>query len=244
MPLQNLNVVLARPRFPENIGMIIRACLNMGCPNIRVVNPENWKPDKILLTATGKGEPFFQKLQIFDSLGEALADRHVAWGATARVGGWRREVWNCDDACGEIARQLANGMKVSLILGNEKSGLSNAEISLCAHLVNIPTYGELSSLNIAQAALIILYECAKMAKKLQKDNSAPNKARQVDLEKLNLLEGTLKDTLEALGCRKGKNPDYYFMAWHKMLGRLNLRVYEFDIWMGFCRKILRLCKKL
>lgn len=243
MLLQNLEIVLARPRFPENIGMVIRACLNMGCPNISVVSPEIWKPEKILLTATAKGEAFIEKLLIFDSLSEALARSNVAWGATSRTGGWRRDVWSCEEACAEIARQIASGSKVSLVLGNEKSGLSNAEISLCSHLVNIPLYGELKSLNIAQATLILLYECAKMAKNLQAPVITRQSEKSLDLAKLNLLEDTLKETLGVLGCRKGKNPDYYFLTWHKMLGRLRLRSYEFDVWMGFCRKILRICGK-
>lgn len=243
MLLQNLNVVLARPRFPENIGMLIRACLNMGCANIFVVNPEIWKPEKILLTATPKGEKIFRNMQIFDTLEDALAKSNYAWGATARTGGWRRDVWKCDDACAEIARQLAGGGKVALVLGNEKSGLSNMEISQCTHLLNIHAYGELNSLNIAQAALIILYECAKMAEKLQKQGISGESGKQLDMAKLNLLEAVMKETLGELGCRKGKNPDYYFTTWHKMFARLNLRPYEFDVWMGFFRRILRLCGK-
>ena len=38
--LHGLDVVLVQTRFPENIGMAARACVNMGCSHISLVEPE------------------------------------------------------------------------------------------------------------------------------------------------------------------------------------------------------------
>lgn len=40
--MQNIQVVLVRPRFPENIGMAARACANMGVSHLCLVKPELW----------------------------------------------------------------------------------------------------------------------------------------------------------------------------------------------------------
>lgn len=46
MLLDGVQIVLVKTRFPENIGMAARACANMGCPAIRLVDPERWDPGK------------------------------------------------------------------------------------------------------------------------------------------------------------------------------------------------------
>ena len=56
MLLQGLEVVLVKTRFPENIGMAARACVNMGCPTLRLVDPERWDREKARPLATPKGQ--------------------------------------------------------------------------------------------------------------------------------------------------------------------------------------------
>mgnify|MGYP000747911210 CR=1 FL=1 len=46
MSLDLLQVVLVQTRFPENIGMAARACVNMGSRSIRLVAPERWDREK------------------------------------------------------------------------------------------------------------------------------------------------------------------------------------------------------
>ena len=48
--------------------------------------------------------------------------------------------------------------KVALLFGPEDHGLSNKDLEHCQLLVTIPTHPEYQSLNVAQAAVICLYE--------------------------------------------------------------------------------------
>ena len=56
MSLDLLQVVLVQTRFPENIGMAARACVNMGSHSIRLVAPERWDREKARPLATPKGQ--------------------------------------------------------------------------------------------------------------------------------------------------------------------------------------------
>ncbi|MEZ4565410.1 MAG: TrmH family RNA methyltransferase, partial [Desulfobacterales bacterium] len=38
--LENIHIILNRPRFPENIGAVVRAMRNMGLSRLMVVDPE------------------------------------------------------------------------------------------------------------------------------------------------------------------------------------------------------------
>ena len=87
--LQGLDVVLVQTRFPENIGMAARACVNMGCGHISLVEPERWLRDKASPLATPKGQALLDGITIHESLAEAVADSALVIGTTARRGGWR-----------------------------------------------------------------------------------------------------------------------------------------------------------
>lgn len=239
--LKNLNLVLVRPRFPENIGMAARACANTGCECLTLVNPENFDLSKAEKTATAKGLLVLKSAKFAQSLEDALEESNTSWALSARTGGWRKEFSTPEQAAGKIARELLAGKKVALVLGNEKSGLDNSEVLACSWLVRIPVYGILQSYNLAQSALIILYETAKAANNLHYQTmERAIREKMITHKEIHLLESQFKAILIDLDCCQGKNPDYHFIIWQKMLRGLNLRRHEFDAWMGFCRQIRRL----
>lgn len=185
--LSNVQIVMVRPRFPENIGMAARACANMGVENITLVNPELWPelrpnlwpdlwPDlweenqheeaekyvnKAKNLATSAGVGIIEQIQTASSLAQAVAENTICIGTTARTGGWRQGILT-PEAAAQIAWQhlLQNG-RVAFVFGSEDKGLENQDIELCTHLVSIPTALSAASLNLAQAILILLYELRK-----------------------------------------------------------------------------------
>ena len=50
--LDNVTIVLVRPRIPENIGAAARAMHNMGIKDLIVVEPQNCDLTKVLKLAT------------------------------------------------------------------------------------------------------------------------------------------------------------------------------------------------
>lgn len=49
----------------------------------------------------------------------------------------------------------------AIIMGSEEKGLSNSVINLCDHLIKIPLYGKIESLNVSVACGTILYEMVR-----------------------------------------------------------------------------------
>ena len=242
MLLHNLRAILVKPRFPENIGKAARACANMGCESLGVVCPERWKAASVYSLATPKGAKVIDQCKFFPDLRSALATSHRAFAATARTGGWRKRVMTPENCAREAVDALRRGEVVSLVFGPEDKGLTNAEISICGNIVNIPAYGEASSLNLAQATLIILYECAKLYNLRACEARLPESER-VRMGDMESLEREFKDALILLDCLHGKNPDYYFSQWRSLLDRLNLNRKEYSSFMGLCRQIKNRLKK-
>ena len=66
------------------------------------------------------------------------------------------------DAKGDIPLYEASFKRpVALILGSEGAGISRSVKSLCDHLVAIPQWGEIGSLNVSAAAAVVLFEAVR-----------------------------------------------------------------------------------
>lgn len=242
-----LEVVLVRTRFPENIGMAARACANMGCSRLCLVAPERWEIEKARPLATPKGLPVLEAVRVAPSLAEAVAGSTLVLGTTARLGGWRRGVITPDMAGEAAGAALRAGGRVSLVFGSEDRGLSNEELLLCQRIVTIPTAGEASSLNLAQAVLILLYECRRASRGAPAGPGAEcpeSPARESQgggrritaAEQERLLEA-FKAMLLSLDALHGDNPDYFLLPWRRLFGRASLRRHEYDALMGLCRQV-------
>lgn len=234
MLLHNLNVALVKTRFPENIGMIARACANMGCDEISLVAPERWERSKAEPLATAKGIPVLDRIRVYESLETCLKDAQFVLASSARTGGWRKVIKTPESAAREVADALALGKRVALLFGPEDRGLDNSEIVHAEGIINIKTWGA-SSLNLAQSALLILYECAK-ARAAIPEKQTP-KINFITVAERALLEKEFREILLQLDCLHGDNPDYFFMQWQGIFNRAYLRRHEFDALMGFCRQI-------
>jgi tRNA/rRNA methyltransferase len=231
--LPGLSVVLVGARFPENVGMAARACANMGCQNLILVAPERWLPDKARPLATAKGEPILDRIRVVDDLLCALADQALVIGATARVGGWRRNMLTPEEAAAAIMPVLDENAPVALVFGREDRGLRNDELEHCHQLVTIPTAGA-GSLNLAQAVLIVLYACLRARKKSRLPGSAPDPghlSRRATHAEVEMVCATMRETLLDIEYLHPDNPDYFLMPVRRFLGKTGLRRHEVDMWI-------------
>lgn len=243
MLLHGLEVVLVKTRFPENIGMAARACVNMGCPTLRLVDPERWDREKARPLATPKGQDILERIEVFPDVLPAVGESALVLGATARVGGWRQALLSPQQAAREAAAVLACGERVSIVFGPEDRGLNNEEITHCHRLVTIPTDPSASSLNLAQAVLLLAYECANAVRALQYTGSenfaatASGGGRAATAAEQERLMESLKDMLLRLDYLHGDNPDYFLMPWRRLFSRAGLLRHEYDALMGLCRQV-------
>lgn len=229
--LDNIAVVLNKPRHPENIGAAARAACNMGIGQLVVVNPENFDLERVLTLATHAAAAMVESMGRYDELSTALANFNYVVGTTARLGGERKSV----TSPAQMARTLAPISKqnrVALLFGPEDRGLTNEEIRMCHLLVNIPT-AQFSSLNLAQAVMVICYELLKTS--LPETLPAPPRlATRIELDGM---YDQVKDILVRINYIQPDNPDYWMNKLRRFFSRLQLRAGEVSIIRGICRQI-------
>ena len=252
--LKAARVVLVKPRFPENIGMAARACANMGIGRLCLVDPELWEAEhqtKALALATSQGEALVRGAVCFASLAEAVADCHFVLGTTARTGGWRRRVLSPAAAGEKIAARLAQGAQAALVFGPEDRGLINEEIELCTAIACIPTARGSASLNLAQAVLILAYECLKAAEALRfaeisaepeqpntEDAAASPAPNLISHAEQEMLFAAMAKVLKAVDFLPQDNSDYFLLPLREFVHSRPLKRGEFSMLMGVCRQVL------
>ena len=229
--LKNVSIILTRPRYPENIGAAARAMRNMGLEQLIVVDPQNYDMSRVLKMATHGAVEVVEQIKVYEDLRTALEPLSYIVGTTARLGGQRQLVGSAARLAQKLAPISAEN-QVGLLFGPEDRGLTNEDIRLCHELVNIPTAG-FSSLNLAQAVMVVCYE-------LRRYNQPGGKTFVPRLAKRHELDGMsaqLKDILVRISYIQPDNPDYFMNNLRHFGTRLKLRAKEVSIIRGICRQI-------
>ncbi len=229
--LSNIGIILAEPQIPENIGATARAMNNMGLHRLILVNPKNLDRSRVLKTATGPSQAIVESMKVFDDLKSALGPFNFIAGLTARIGSLRPAITRPRLLAGDLISLTQNNL-AGLLFGPEDRGLSNEQLQYCHTIVNIPTAG-FSSLNLAQAVMVICYEIYLVSKE------APVKPvpRLADSFELEGMYGHLRRTLMKIGFLNPQNPEHWMLNIRRYLSRLPLRAREVRIIRGVCRQI-------
>ncbi len=159
--LDYIRVVLIQPTHPGNIGATARAMANMGISQLVLVDPVDF-PSPVATARAAGADRLLDDARVVPSLDEAIADCTLVIGSTARSRSIQWPEKTPEESAGFIADELARaGEPVALLFGRESSGMTNEELERCQYLVRIPVDAEFSSLNLASAVLVMLYELRK-----------------------------------------------------------------------------------
>ena len=229
--LDHITIVLHRPRFPENIGAAARAMRNMGIRRMIVVEPENYDLSRVLKMATHVAADVVQEIGIVSNLRQALSPFHLVVGTTARLGGEREIVYTPSHMADRLI-SLSSENTIAVVFGPEDRGLANDDIRLCHELVNIPT-AEFSSLNLAQAVMVICYELFTAGRTVTESN-APRLSTRHELDGM---YDQLRDILVRISYINPENPDYWMNKIRRFFTRMQLKAGEVSIIRGICRQI-------
>lgn len=259
----NFTVILVEPQGPINVGSVCRVMMNFGFNNLRLVNPckryNSLQARKMALNA----QHLLIDSKVFNTLAEALADSHVAFGTTRRFGKYRKNFFT-PELAGEAFAKIDDNMRCSLVLGREDNGLTTEELTLCQHFITIPTDDGFPSMNLSHALGILLYEIAKAMKKRSVNESIETAIITKQINESNIFtnkESSTKETytktvkppatIEALEqmydhTKKAlceiefldpQNPDHLLRTFRNIFGRAGLTERDVRIIRGLMSKI-------
>lgn len=151
-------IILIEPQMGENIGTAARAMLNCGLTDLRLVRPrDGWPNPKAVPTASG-ADAVLDQVRVFDRTEEAIADLGAVYATTARLRDQLKPVVTPRRAAAEMRAHHAVGIGCGLLFGPERTGMTNDDVALADAVVSVPLNPAFSSLNLAQAVLLLCYE--------------------------------------------------------------------------------------
>ena len=178
---------------------------NMGLTRLRLVNPAEFDAWRIGGIAH-RSQDVTENAETFESLEEALADTVLVVGTTARARTAHRNYVRPRDIAPKVVDYAERG-NVALVFGREDRGLENEALDLCHMAAIIPTDPDYSSLNLAQATLLLCYEIFLAAQ----DETGPlprgrRSTRPATIEELENTYAALEKGLHRIEFYKAREP--------------------------------------
>lgn len=229
--LSNLRVILVRPRGSGNIGSVARAMKNVGAGELAIVGKARTRSFWARAMAV-HGREILADAKSYETLREAIADSTLVVGTTCRAGLYRSHSQTPKEVAPTVVAALGKG-KVALIFGPEDHGLSNKDLEHCQLLVTIPTHPDYPSLNVAQAAVICLYELYVAALTPANDSMV----KRADAEQVERLFDIMRNSLLKIGFLDSENPEHMLLAFRRIFGRAGLEEKDVRILTGMFRQI-------
>jgi len=153
-----LTVVLCRVEGAMNVGAACRAIKTMGFCRLALAG---CPPHDEIEVRTHALHAFdvYEAATRYETLSAALEPHALVAGFTRRIGQRRKDNVPVDVFARTVAER--NGGSVALVFGNERDGLSDAELDLCDQAVSIATSPLFPSLNLSHAVQIACWEARK-----------------------------------------------------------------------------------
>jgi tRNA/rRNA methyltransferase len=192
-------VVLVRPQLGENIGMAARAMLNCGLSTLRLVAPRDGWPNPKAQRAASGADIVLDRAQLFGTVGEAVADLERVVATTARNRELSQRIVTARRAAAEMRGWIEGGDKVGILFGPERTGLTNDDMVEADTALSIPLNPQFSSLNVAQAVLLVAYEWAAAGEATPAERMSEHSARPATKDELQNLFAHLERALDQSG---------------------------------------------
>ncbi|MBZ9752622.1 RNA methyltransferase [Deinococcus sp. HMF7604] len=223
----NLAVVLVSPKTPGNIGAAARAMLNMGARDLRLVAPRCDHLDSGAVAMAVHAADLLREARLYPTLREALADRDLSVGTTARL----RADLPAPQHPGHLRPLVRAAAAPALVFGPEETGLINSDLEQCQVTVRVPT-AEYASLNLSQAVLLVCYEF------LQGVDELPERTRKTATrEEMEAMYGHLHETMRLIGYTDAVRARHTLRLWRAVLDRALMSSAESRLFRGLLRQV-------
>lgn len=190
-------VILSHPQMGENIGAAARAMKNCGLHDLRLVKPRDGWPNPAAEAMASGGADILTAAKVFETTPEAAGDITLLIATTARKRGMAQTVMTPRQAANAIISHHQAGGRAGMLFGAERAGLDNDEAALANILVTVPLNPAFSSLNLAQAVLLMGWECrmAGLAVSQEQGETASEEDDKASLEDREYFYAMLEDSI-------------------------------------------------
>ncbi len=122
------------------------------------MSPRDGWPNPAAWAMASGATAVLDRVRVYENVPAAVADLHKIYATTARHRDMVKIELTPKKLAEEIHHHAARGARSAVLFGRERTGLENDEVALADAVVVVPLNPEFSSLNLAQAVLLVAYE--------------------------------------------------------------------------------------
>jgi tRNA/rRNA methyltransferase len=172
---------------------------NCGLTEMRLVKPRDGWPSKKAVAAASGADVVLEEAVLFDSVEAAIADLRHVYAATARDRYMVKRILTPRRAAAEMRSSMVAGEGCGILFGPERTGLINDHIALADTVLSVPLNPAFSSLNLAQAVLLIGYEWFATGDETPEDQLVTGHSKPATKEELLRFFGHFEEELDRSG---------------------------------------------
>lgn len=243
--------IMVHPSHPGNVGAAARAIKTMGFRRLTLVAPHI--PDMIeqaeaQALASGATD-VLTGVNTVASLADALQGVTLAFAMTARPRDLGPPALDIREAAQTSRQHLGAhaAAEVAVVLGTERSGLTNEDIALCQRVCHIPANPVYSSLNVAQALQLAAWEL-RYALALDQHllllpttnkQNLPEGSQPASNDQVQAFLNHWQEMLIAIGFLNPAHPKKLVPRMQHLFSRVAMTKDETDMMRGVCTAVLR-----
>jgi tRNA (cytidine32/uridine32-2'-O)-methyltransferase len=229
-----ISIALVDSETPGNVGTVARAMKNFGLSDLLLVDPPELDPEGEAYGFAGQARedilPNATELAF-----DALADQYYTIGCTAKPNEdptkhVRYPAFTADSLADHLAD--VDG-EVAIVFGRERVGLTNDELERLDAICSIPASEAYPSLNLGQAATIVLYELRNVT--LDETQHPERTHKRADAEEIERVHDQFEAYVEAIGHPPPKREKAARM-FRRLLGRAHPTPRETSTLLGLLRR--------
>lgn len=241
--MDRFSVLLWEPQDPINVGSVVRVCRNTDVKDLRLIRPRGWNPEVILITAP-RCETFIeQHVRRYEGFDDAVTGLHKVYALTARGRREKQDRFRIDALIEHIESMANPEQRIGFIFGREDAGLPNAVLDRCDGYLTLETASDYSSLNLAQAVLLVLWNLfqrfgdAGVLRGPQKEWPAAT------LEQVSRMMDDIDKALETIGFFKGDHHENVLRTVRQCLLRAELDTQELATFWGIFKEVRNFARR-
>lgn len=236
LSLDLIRIVLVEPAGPLNVGSVARVMKNMGLRQLVLVNPHCDPQGPEARQMAVHGGDLLDQVQIVPDLPRALVGCDRAIATSGRV---RKAATILEPPAQVLPWLLMGDRPAALIFGPEDRGLNNEELNYAQRFLGIPADPAYSSLNLAQAVAVCVYELYQIHQQPRPQDTSPIPLPPGDPASLEAIEGYcqhLENLLLDIGFLLPHTRAARMEKFRRLMNRANLRAEELALLRGMLRQ--------
>ena len=238
----NLVVVLNNPQNLVNVASVIRAMKNFGLKDLRLADPVEEVESRRITGIAHGSDDIIKRLENFDDLRAALADRTYVAAMSARQRAAKRNMQWPKEAAAELLA-AAEGGKAALVMGREDRGLTNDELDRCHRVITIPAAPDYAALNLAHAFAVMAYELyvAREQLEFKPPRRVSSPATQEDYERF---FKHAEEALHAVEFFKTRNTSHIMRTVREVTHRTPMDAREVNMFKAMCIEVVKYLERI